>query len=49
MPHEYMSDSVFRTDSEDKTFSLVVGHIPPLAIVAAITAADCDVTSTEQH
>lgn len=44
-----MSDRVFRTDSDDNTFSPVVGQIPPLAMVAAITAADLHVTSTEQH
>ena len=49
MPHEYIRDRVFLTDSEDRTFSLVVGQIPPLAMVAAITAADWLVTSTEQH
>ena len=30
------------------TFSPVVGHIPPLARVAAITAPDSAVTSIEQ-
>lgn len=44
-----MSERVFLTDSAERTLSPVVGHIPPLAIEAAITDADMHVTSTEQH
>ena len=49
MPHEYIRDRVFLTDSELSILSPVVGQIPPLAIEAASTAADLHVISTEQH
>ena len=45
MPQECISDSVFLTASELTAFSPVVGQIPPLAKVAAITAPDSAVTS----
>ena len=48
MPQECISDSVFCTAWESSTLSPVVGQIPPLARVAAITAPDCAVTSIEQ-
>ena len=48
MPQECMRDKVFWTATGDRTLSPVVGHIPPLASVAAITAPDSAVTSTEQ-
>ena len=48
MPQEYIRDNVFLTASPAKTFSPVMGHIPPLANVAAITLADSAFTSTEQ-
>ncbi len=49
MPHEYMSDRVCCTAWPESTRSPVVGQIPPLARVAAITEADSAVASTEQH
>ena len=48
MPQECMSDRVFWTATGDRTLSPVVGQIPPLARVAAITAPDSAVTSIEQ-
>ena len=43
-----MRDRVFLTAAELKTFSPVMGQIPPLARVAAMTEADSQVTSIEQ-
>jgi len=48
MPHECIKDSVLRTAVPSSIFSPVVGHMPPLAKVAAITEADSQVTSKEQ-
>lgn len=36
MPHECIKDSTSRTTSGLSTFSSVIGHIPPLAKVAAM-------------
>ncbi len=42
-----MSDSTSLTASGDRTSSPVVGHSPPLARVAPITAMDSQFTSME--
>ena len=47
MPQEYMSESVFLTASPARTRSPVMGQMPPLARVAAITAPLSAVHSTE--
>ena len=47
MPQECVSESVFLTAPGSRIFSMVVGQIPPFANVAAITAAESHVTSTE--
>ena len=49
MPQEYISDKVLRTASPARTFSPVIGQIPPFARVAAITHADSAFTSTEHN
>lgn len=48
MPHVSISDIVSRTDDELNILSPVIGHIPPLASVAAITAPESHVISSEQ-
>lgn len=48
IPQECMRLSVFRTASELRTRSPVIGQIPPLARVAAIMLPDSQVTSMEQ-
>lgn len=48
MPHECMRLKVFRTASALRTRSPVIGHIPPLAKVAAMILPDSQVTSMEQ-
>jgi len=48
MPQECISDKVLQTDVGLSTFSSVIGQQPPLARVAAITAAVFTVNSIEQ-
>ena len=48
MPQECMSVNVSLTDCEVQTLSPVIGQNPPLASVAANTAPESLVTSTEQ-
>lgn len=47
MPQECMRLRVLRTASALSTLSPVMGQIPPLARVAAMTLPDSQVTSTE--
>ena len=47
MPHDSMRDRVSRIQYGSRTLSSVMGQMPPLARVAAITAAESHVTSTE--
>ena len=47
IPQEYMRLSVFLTASALSTSSPVIGQIPPLANVAAMTLPDSHVTSIE--
>ena len=47
MPHDSINDNVFLTASPSNTRSAVIGQIPPLARVAAMTDADSAFTSTE--
>lgn len=47
MPQECMRLRVFRTASALSTLSPVMGQMPPLARVAAMTLPDSQVTSTE--
>ena len=49
MPQECMRDNVSRTDGALITLSPVIGQIPPLARVAAITAPESAVISTEHN
>src|SRR5258708_709808 len=49
MPHECMSERQFLTVSIENTRSFVSGFTPPLASVAAATAIESHVISTEQH
>jgi len=47
MPQECISESVLHTASASSMLSPVIGQIPPLASVAAITEADSQFTSVE--
>ena len=47
MPQDSMRDRVSRIQYGSRTLSSVMGQMPPLARVAAITAAESHVTSTE--
>lgn len=47
MPQECMRLRVLRTASALRTLSPVMGQIPPLARVAAMTLPDSQVTATE--
>ena len=49
MPQECIRESVFCTATADRTLSPVVGQIPPLASVAAITDPLSAVTSMEHN
>ena len=48
MPQECMRLRVFRTAPALRTRSSVIGQMPPLANVAAMTLADSQFTSMEQ-
>lgn len=47
MPHDTMRDRVFRMQNGCRTLSSVIGQTPPFARVAAMTAAESQVVSTE--
>ena len=49
MPQEYMSERVLRTASGANTLLPVMGQIPPLASVAAITDPASQVVSMEHN
>ena len=48
IPQEYIRESVLVTASSERILSPVMGHVPPLASVAAITELLSHVCSREQ-
>lgn len=49
MPQLCIKDNTLRTESGLRTFSSVMGHIPPLAKVAAMIDIISQFASIEQH
>lgn len=49
MPATCIMERVLRTAEAERTWSLDIGHRPPLAKVAAKAAPDSHVTSVDRH